>query len=545
MKRSPLAGKSPPPSMLINISELIRAYTEEKPDVEIESEKVTFGTSGYRGCSLKRSFNEWHILAISQAICEYREKEGIDGPLFLGVDTHALSEPAERSALEVFGARGVDVVLAEKDEFTPTPVISHAILNYNKGRKSRLGDGVVITPSHNPPSEGGFKYNGVNGGPADVEATGWIEARANEWLRKGVGRIKRESWDKVKKRARRYDYLTHYVEDLDNIIDMELVRKAHLGVDPLGGAGVHYWRRIADRYRLNLEVVSTEVDPTFRFMSVDWDGQIRMDPSSPDAMQRLIGLNGRFDVAVGCDTDHDRHGIVAKSVGLMPPNHYLAAAISYLFQHRPKWGPKVSVGKTIVSSSMIDRVAAGLGREIIEVPVGFKWFVKGLFDGTLGFAGEESAGASFLRKDGTVWTTDKDGIVSALLAAEMTAKEQKDPGEIYQGLTKKFGPFFYERVEAAATLEEKRKLKNFSVEKLAGCTIAGDPIEDALTKAPGNGALIGGVKVITSRGWFAARPSGTENLYKIYAESFSDEKHLKQMLQEAEALVSKALKEKS
>ncbi len=544
MKRSPYAGKIAPPSMWVDVPKLIRAYFEEKPDAGVESERVVFGTSGHRGSSLKRSFNEDHILAIAQAICEYRKGRGIDGPLFLGVDTHALSQPALESALEVLRGNGVDAVVSEGDEYTPTPVISHAILTYNRGRKRGLGDGIVITPSHNPPSEGGFKYNGTNGGPADVEATGWIEARANEWLEKGVDGIARVPIERAKREAKRRDFAEDYIEDLENVLDMEAVRQVRLGVDPLGGAGVHYWQKIADRYRLNLDVVSVEVDPTFRFMSVDWDGQIRMDPSSQDAMQRLIALKERFDVAVGCDTDHDRHGIVTRSVGLMPPNHYLAAAVSYLFEHRPGWSVKAGVGKTAVSSSMIDRVARSLGRQVCEVPVGFKWFVDGLFEGSLGFAGEESAGASFLRNDGTVWTTDKDGMVPALLAAEITAKMQKDPGMIYQDLTKQFGPFFYERVEASATVEEKKRLKLLSPQEVRGQALAGDLIQDVLTKAPGNGASLGGIKVITQRGWFAARPSGTENLYKIYAESFFSQQHVEQMIQEAQSLVDTVLKEK-
>ncbi len=542
MKRSPFAGKIAPPSMLVDVPKLIRAYFEEKPDPGAQSERVQFGTSGHRGSSLKRSFNEDHILAIAQAICEYRKERGIDGPLFLGVDTHALSLPAFESALEVLRGNGVDAVVSEGDEYTPTPVISHAILTYNRGKKKGLGDGIVITPSHNPPSEGGFKYNGTNGGPADVEATGWIEARANAWLEKGVDGIVRVPIERAKKEARKYDYAEGYIADLQNVLDMDAVRQVRLGVDPLGGAGVHYWQKIADRYQLDLDVVSLEVDPTFSFMSVDWDGQIRMDPSSADAMQRLIGLKDRYDVAVGCDTDHDRHGIVTKSVGLMPPNHYLAAAMSYLFEHRPRWGSDAGVGKTAVSSSMIDRVAEHLGRKVCEVPVGFKWFVQGLFEGSLGFAGEESAGASFLRKDGTVWTTDKDGIILALLAAEITAKKQKDPGMIYLELTKRFGPFFYQRVEAKATPEEKSKLKKLSADQVHRRMLAGDPIQEVLTKAPGNQAALGGIKVLTQRGWFAARPSGTENLYKIYAESYVDEEHVKHIVEEAQRLVSSVLR---
>ncbi len=542
MKRSPFAGKIAPPSMLVDVPKLIRAYFEEKPDPGTASERVQFGTSGHRGSSLKRSFNEDHILAIAQAICEYRKERGIDGPLFLGIDTHALSLPAFESALEVLRGNGVDAVVSEGDEYTPTPVISYAILTYNRGRKKGLGDGIVITPSHNPPSEGGFKYNGTNGGPADVEATGWIEARANAWLERGVDGIARVPFERAKREAKRHDYAESYVADLQNVLDMDAVRQVRLGVDPLGGAGVHYWQKIADRYQLDLDVVSVEVDPTFSFMSVDWDGQIRMDPSSADAMQRLIGLKDRFDVAVGCDTDHDRHGIVTKSVGLMPPNHYLAVAMSYLFEHRPRWGRDAGVGKTAVSSSMIDRVADHLGRRVCEVPVGFKWFVQGLFEGSLGFAGEESAGASFLRKDGTVWTTDKDGMILALLAAEITAKKQKDPGLIYQELTKQFGPFFYQRVEAKATAEEKSKLKQLSAKQVHGRMLAGDPIQEVLTKAPGNQAPLGGIKVLTQRGWFAARPSGTENLYKIYAESYAAEEHVEQIVEEAQRLVSSVLK---
>ncbi|MDP1608127.1 MAG: phosphoglucomutase (alpha-D-glucose-1,6-bisphosphate-dependent) [Chlamydiales bacterium] len=541
MKRSPLAGQLPNASSLIDVDQLINAYFAEKPDVASESERVIFGTSGHRGCCLKRSFNEDHILAITQAICEYRKKEGISGPLFLGIDTHALSRPALMSALEVLTGHGVDAVLANQDEYTPTPVISHAILQYNQGRKTGLSDGIVVTPSHNPPSEGGFKYNPPHGGPAEVQVTAWIEARANQWLQTGLQKIPRVPFEKAKQQARRFDYLSAYVADLEHILDMDAIRGVHIGVDPLGGAGVHYWQAIADRYGLNLEVVNKEVDPTFRFMTLDWDGQIRMDPSSADAMKRLIGLKDRFDVAVACDTDHDRHGIVTKSVGLMPSNHYLAVAADYLFRHRSGWNVDAAIGKTVVTSAMMDRIALGLKRSLYETPVGFKWFVQGLLQGQLGFAGEESAGASFLRKNGTVWTTDKDGIVPALLAAEITAKTQKDPGENYQDLTAQLGSFFYERKEASITPAEKKQFQK--IDQLAVDQLAGDPVEKVLTKAPGNGASIGGVKVITRRGWFAARPSGTEEIYKIYAESFSDPEHLQQILQEAEMLISQALKE--
>ena len=541
MEISPLAGKLADPSSLVNVPKLVAAYFFELPDPAAAEQRVSFGTSGHRGSAFKKSFNEHHILAITQAICDYRKKTRIEGPLFLGVDTHALSEPAWMSALEVLGANGVEIILAENDEYTPTPVISHAILVYNRGRKTDFADGIVVTPSHNPPSEGGFKYNSCNGGPADVQVTSWIEAKANEFLEKKLQGVKRISFEKACKAARRHNYLEAYVADLGHVIDMQQIQDLSLGVDPLGGAGVHYWKAIADRYRLNLQVVSTQVDPTFRFMSVDWDGQIRMDPSSSYAMQRLICLKDRFDIAFGCDTDHDRHGIVAKSVGLMPPNHYLSVAVFYLFQHRPQWSREAAVGKTLVSSSMIDRVAAKLGRKLYETPVGFKWFVKGLFDGSLGFGGEESAGASFLKKDGTVWTTDKDGIVPALLAAEITAKMKKDPGEIYQELTAQFGEPFYDRLEASATVAEKDLLKKMSPEQISSKELAGEKIQAVLTKAPGNGAPIGGLKVTTENGWFAARPSGTENIYKIYAESFRDKNHLHQILQEVKKLVSDAL----
>lgn len=544
MKMSPLAGKLPDGSLLIDPEKLISLYFSEKPNPSVAAERVSFGTSGHRGSSLRRSFNEDHILAISQAIFEYRKKEEISGPLFLGIDTHSLSRPALKSALEVLMANGVSVVLAEGDEYTPTPVISHAILRYNRGRKGGLADGIIITPSHNPPSEGGFKYNPPTGGPADVQATKWIEARANDFLENSLLGISRISYEKALKLVSYQNYSHDYVLDLEAVIDMKALKGLHIGVDPLGGAGVHYWGKIQERYQLNLEVVRKTVDPTFRFMSIDWDGQIRMDPSSSYAMQSLIGLKDRFDIAFACDTDHDRHGIVTKSQGLLPPNHYLAVCTSYLFKHRPYFPLKAAIGKTIVSSSMIDRVAESLGKKIYETPVGFKWFVEGLLKGELGFVGEESAGASFLRKDGSVWTTDKDGIIAALLAAEMTAKMEKDPGEMYRELTKEFGNFFYERREAKASHEEKKQLSQLSSDQVPFKKLADSPIQTILTHAPGNQAPIGGIKVVTEKGWFAARPSGTEDLYKIYAESFVSEKHLKIVLDEAEEMISKVLGEK-
>jgi phosphoglucomutase len=545
MAVSPFAGKPAEPSMLVNIPKLIKAYDTEIPDPSVPEQRVMFGTSGHRGSALEKSFNEWHILAITQSICLYREKQKIEGPLFLGMDTHALSIPAFRSALEVLAANGVDVMIAEKDEYTPTPVVSHAILTYNRGRKTGLADGVVITPSHNPPHDGGFKYNPPNGGPAERAVTDWIEAKANTFLESGLRGVKRIPVEKALSASttHRHDYLDAYVSDLGNVIDMDTIRgaKISLGVDPLGGAGVHYWKPIAERYRLNLSVVNEAVDPTFRFMTVDWDGQIRMDPSSPYAMQRLIGLKDRFDIAFGCDTDHDRHGVVTRSVGLLPPNHYLSVAVYYLFQHRPKWRTDAAVGKTVVSSQMIDRVTAKLGRKLYEVPVGFKWFVDGLLDGSLGFGGEESAGASFVRLDGSVWTTDKDGIAPALLAAEITARMGRDPGEIYRELTREFGEPIYDRVEASATPEQKKALERLSPEQVRFTDLAGEKIQTILSQAPGNGAPIGGLKVIAESGWFAARPSGTEDIYKIYAESFRGADHLCRILEEAQSLVSDAV----
>jgi phosphoglucomutase len=541
MKISPLAGKPANPDMLVNIPKLITAYYAEAPDPKVPAQRVAFGTSGHRGSAFNGSFNENHILAITQAICLYRKTQGTDGPLFLGIDTHALSVPASATALEVLAANDIAVMIAESDEYTPTPVISHAILTYNQGRKTGLADGIVITPSHNPPHDGGFKYNPASGGPADSVATDWIERRANEFLESRLNGIKRVTLAKALRAntTRRFDYITPYVQDLGSVVEMGEIQssKLHLGVDPLGGAGVHYWHRIAERYGLDLTVVNQEIDPTFRFMTVDWDGQIRMDPSSAYAMQRLIGLKDRFDLAFACDTDHDRHGIVVKSAGLLPPNHYLCAAIFYLFNHRPKWLPTAQIGKTIVSSQMINRVAANLGRKICEVPVGFKWFVDGLLDGSLTFGGEESAGASFARLNGAVWTTDKDGIVPCLLAAEMTARTGHDPGKLYRELTRKFGEPVYDRTEASASPEQKAALANLSSNGVKLSVLGGETIEAIITKAPGNGAPIGGLKVVTANGWFAARPSGTEDIYKIYSESFLGETHLRRIQGEAQVIV--------
>ncbi len=531
--------------MLVNVPRLISAYYTDRPDPAIREQRVSFGTSGHRGSSLTCAFNEDHILAITQAICSYRTRQGIDGPLFMGFDTHALSEPAFRSALEVLAANNVQALIAANDEYTPTPAVSHAILTYNRGRKQGLADGIVITPSHNPPEDGGFKYNPPHGGPAGSDVTGVIESGANRLLAEGLAGVKRVPYQQAlhASTTHRHDFLSAYVDDLENVIDVSSIRGAGLrvGVDPLGGAGVHYWGRIAERYGLNLTVTNVEVDPTFRFMSVDWDGRIRMDPSSPYAMQSLIGLKDKFDVAVACDTDHDRHGIVTKSVGLLPPNHYLAACIQYLFSHRPAWSRDAAVGKTVVSSSMIDRVAASLGRKLYEVPVGFKWFVEGLLNSSLGFVGEESAGATFLRMDGTVWTTDKDGIAAALLAAEMTASTGRDPGELYADLTKQFGETEYERIDAPANHDQKAALARLSAKQITATALAGEPIRQILTAAPGDGNPIGGVKVISDGGWFAARPSGTEEIYKIYAESFRGADHLRRIQDEAQSIVTDAL----
>ncbi len=542
---SPLAGKSAPAALLVDVPRLVTAYFALRPDPAEPAQRVAFGTSGHRGVSLEASFNEHHVLAITQAICENRRARGIDGPLYLGFDTHALSAPAYASALEVLAANGVEVAVAAGDEYTPTPAISHAILTHNRGRTAGLADGIVITPSHNPPDGGGFKYNPENGGPADTELTRAIETRANRLLETGLAEVRRIDFARARRAptTHAHDFLTAYVEDLGHVVDMDAIRgsAARVGVDPLGGAGVHYWARIAERHRLRLDVVDDTVDPTFRFMSVDWDGRIRMDPSSPDAMQRLLGLRDRYDVAFACDTDHDRHGIVTRGRGLLPSNHYLAVAIDYLYRHRPGWNATAGIGKTVVSSSMIDRVAARLARRIEETPVGFKWFAAGLGDGTIAFAGEESAGATFARFDGGAWTTDKDGIAPALLAAEITARTGRDPGECYAALESYLGAVFADRVEAPADAAQKRRLSSLSADRLGAADLAGDPITTILTRAPANGAPFGGVKVITAGGWFAARPSGTEDIYKIYAESFRDEAHLQRILADAQRIVDAAL----
>jgi len=545
MNVSPLAGNPPTPAMLVDIPKLVTAYYTKEPDYSVPEQRVAFGTSGHRGCAFDNTFNQWHVLAISQAICDYRKRQSIAGPLFLGIDTHALSAPACASALEVLAANGVDVMLAEHDEYTPTPAVSHAILNYNRGRTTGFADGIVITPSHNPPDNGGFKYNLPNGGPADSDVTGWVEARANEFLKNGLHGVHRILYEKALRAAttHRHNFLDAYVSDLGTVIDLDAIRSANIkmGVNPLGGAGVHYWGPIAERYSLNLTVVNEVVDPTFRFMTLDWDGRIRMDPSSSYAMRSLIDIKDRFDIAFACDTDHDRHGIVTSSTGLLPPNHYLSVAIFYLFQHRPKWSKDAAVGKTLVSSQMIDYVTAKLGRKLHEVPVGFKWFVDGLLDGSLGFGGEESAGASFVRFDGSVWTTDKDGIIPALLSAEITARMGRDPGEIYREIAGEFGNPVYDRVDAPATPAQKQRLSKLSPQQVSSVELAGEKILSILTRAPGNDAPIGGLKVITKSGWFAARPSGTEDIYKIYAESFRDDNHLQRIVVEAQSIVDKAL----
>jgi len=542
---SPLAGKRAPKSILVYVPKLLAAYADLKPDASVPAQRVAFGTSGHRGSSFERSFNECHVLAISQAICDYRNSKDIDGPLFIGTDTHALSQPAFDNALEVLAANGVDTMIAAGGEFTPTPAVSHAILVYNRGRKTGLADGIVITPSHNPPDNGGFKYNPPNGGPADTDITGWVQDRANALLEDGLKDVKRMPLAQARKAAttHTHDYLDAYVSDLGSIIDFDAIRGAgiRMGVDPLGGAGVHYWAPIAERYHLDLTVVSAEVDPQFGFMTVDWDGEIRMDPSSSYAMQRLIGLKDTYDVAFACDTDHDRHGIVTRSSGLMAPNHYLSVAIAYLFQNRPQWPTGTAVGKTVVSSQMIDRVARKLGRKLYEVPVGFKWFVGGLLESSLGFGGEESAGASFLRRDGTVWTTDKDGLVAGLLSAEITARMGRDPGVIYRELALELGESAFERIDAPATPEQKARLSTLSPQQVQSTDLAGEKIQSIHSHAPGNGAPLGGLKVIAENGWFAARPSGTENIYKIYAESFRGEDHLRRIKQEAQAIVDTAI----
>jgi phosphoglucomutase len=540
-----LAGQPAPANRLVDIPRLVTAYYSERPDPAVPAQRVAFGTSGHRGSSLELSFNEAHVLAISQAICTYRKQQGIAGPLFIGFDTHALSAPAFASALEVLAGNGVEVMIAAADEYTPTPAISHAILTYNRGRTTGLADGIVITPSHNPPDSGGFKYNPPDGGPADTQVTSWMEGRANELMAGASSGIVRIDYARARRAAttHAHDYVESYVNDLKSVIDMDVIRgsKVRLGVDPLGGAGVHYWGRIAERYKLDLRVVNDEVDPTFRFMTLDWDGKIRMDPSSSYAMQRLISLKDSYDVAFACDTDHDRHGIVTATSGLMPPNHYLSVAVDYLFANRPGWKANAAVGKTVVSSAMIDRVTARLGRRLYEVPVGFKWYVAGLLDGTLGFGGEESAGASFNRFDGQAWSTDKDGIAAALLSAEITARTGRDPGEAYRVLTRDLGEPFANRVDAAATPAQKKKLAKLDRGQIRSTDIAGDKIDQILTEAPGNHAAIGGVKVTSKSGWFAARPSGTENIYKIYAESFRDEDHLQRLLTDAQSVVDAAL----
>jgi phosphoglucomutase len=544
MPISPLAGKPAPKELLVDLTRLEQEYYERRPDLGNKNQLVSFGTSGHRGSPLNGSFTEAHILAITQAICDYRRSQGYDGPLHMGKDTHAVSGPAQRTALEVLAANRVETIIQRDDGFTPTPVISRAILVYNRNRKEHLTDGIVITPSHNPPADGGFKYNPPNGGPADTDVTRWVERRANELLRNGTG-IKRVPFAAAIKAdtTHQEDFVLPYVEDLRNVIDMDAIRSAglKLGVDPLGGAAEPYWEPINSVYRLDIAVANSTIDPTFSFMTVDHDGQIRMDPSSPYAMARLVELKDRYDVAFANDPDSDRHGIVTPSSGLMNPNHYLAVAIRYLLTHRPNWQAHVAVGKTLVSSSMIDRVVHQLGRSLCEVPVGFKWFVTGLFDGSLCFGGEESAGASFLRKDGAVWTTDKDGPIMDLLAAEITARTNKDPGELYQELTTEFGTPYYTRIDAPATPDQKARLQKLSPDAIANDTLAGEPITTKLTSAPGNGAPIGGLKVVTDRGWFAARPSGTENIYKIYAESFKDQSHLAAIVQEAQEIVTDAL----
>ena len=541
---SPLAGQLAPTSVLIDVDKLVAAYFSERPDPGVPAQRVAFGTSGHRGSAFDVSFNEWHVLAIAQAICDYRHRQGIAGPLFMGIDTHALSAPACASALEVLAANGVDVVLAAGDEFTPTPAISHAIVKHNRRGVGTRADGIVMTPSHNPPRDGGFKYNPPHGGPAGQDVTDAIQKAANGFLEGALHGVRRMSHAQALRAAttHRHDFLDNYVDDLDHVIDMDSIRtaKVRIGVDPMGGAGVHYWAAIAERWKIDLTVVSEQVDPTFGFMTLDWDGQIRMDPSSVYAMKRLIDIRDRFDVAFACDTDHDRHCIVT-APGLLAPNHFLAVAIDYLFRHRPQWSARAAVGKTVVSTQLIDRVAARLSRGLFEVPVGFKWFSQGLLDSSLGFAGEESAGAAFLRRDGTAWTTDKDGLIAALLAAEITARCGRDPGALYLELAGQLGQPVEDRVEAAATPEQKKRLAALSPNAIACTELAGEPVTGVLDRAPGNGAPIGGIKVSTEHGWFAARPSGTENIYKIYAESFHGSAQLQRILVQAQAIVDAAL----
>jgi phosphoglucomutase len=543
------AGLPAPRSALVDVAKLVTAYFAQRPEADVAAQRVAFGTSGHRGTAFECSFNEWHVLAITQAICDYRKAQGIDGPLYLGIDTHALSEPARVSSLEVLAANGVETLLSAGDDYTPTPAVSLAIVMHNRGRPLSggrgLADGILATPSHNPPRDGGFKYNPPHGGPAGQDVTAWIEAAANRYLAGRLAGVQRLDYAAALRAptTHRYDFRAAYIDELATVIDLEAIRAAgvRMGVDPLGGAGVHYWERIGERYGLDLTVVNDAVDPTFRFMTLDWDGQIRMDPSSVQAMQALIALRDRFDVAFGCDTDHDRHGIVTPSAGLMPSNHYLAVAIDYLFGNRPHWNTAAAVGKTVVSTQLIDRVAARQGRRLYEVPVGFKWFSAGLLDGSLGFGGEESAGASFLRQDGTVWTTDKDGIVAALLSAEITARTSRDPGALYATMTEELGRPFADRLEAAATPAQKRQLARLSPQQLGSASLAGEPVTLVSTTAPGNGAGIGGIKVSSASGWFAARPSGTENIYKIYAESFRDADHLQRLLAEAQQMVDTAI----
>ncbi len=541
----PLAGQPAPASVLIDVAALVAAYHADQPDPTVAAQRVAFGTSGHRGSALDRSFNEWHVLAMTQAICNHRKSQGISGPLFMGIDTHALSEPACASALQVLAANGVEVMLAAGDETTPTPAVSHAILGHNRGRDDRLADGIIVTPSHNPPRDGGFKYNPPHGGPAGTDITARIEAAANVLLEARLHGVQRIPHAQALQTAttHRHDYLSAYVGDLAGVIDMDVIRnaKVRMGVDPLGGAGVHYWAAIAERYGLDLTLVSDVVDPTFGFMTLDWDGKIRMDPSSKYAMQRLQSLKDRFDIAFACDTDHDRHGIVTPGAGLLAPDHYLAVAIDYLFQHRPQWTRQVAIGKTVVSTRLIDCLATRLGRALHEMPVGFKWFVDGLQAGSLGFCGEESAGAAFLRRDGTVWTTDKDGITAALLSAEITARTGHDPGALYESLAAEFGNPVADRVEAPATAKQKKRLAALTPPQISSAQLAGEKIDSLLDKAPGNGAPIGGIKVIAENGWFAARPSGTEDIYKIYAESFMGALHLQRILQDAQTIVDAAI----
>ena len=539
----PLAGKPVPASQLPNIPRLVTAYFTGKPDPAIAAQRVAFGTSGHRGTSLNLAFNESHILAVSQAVCDYRLAKNLTGPLFIGIDTHALAEPALASALEVFAANAVEVMIDANDGYTPTPAVSHAILTYNKGRESGLADGVVVTPSHNPPEDGGFKYNPPNGGPADTDITGAIERAANRYLENDLDGVKRMSYARARTApcVHRHDYITPYVADLANILDMEAIGASgvKIGIDPLGGAAVRYWQPIIERYRLNATLIRDEVDPTFRFMTLDWDGKIRMDCSSPFAMAQLIDMRDRFDVAFANDTDADRHGIVTRSSGLMNPNHFLAASIAFLFEHRPQWRRDSAIGKTIVSSAIIDRVAGKIGRKVVETPVGFKWFVDGLISGGFGFAGEESAGASFLRKDGSVWTTDKDGLIMGLLAAEITARTGRDPGQLFDTLTAELGKPFYARVDAPATAQQKSVFKTLTGEKLGIKELGGEKVTAVLSAAPGNNQPFGGIKVVADNGWFAARPSGTEDVYKVYAESFRSEAHLKQIQDEARSAIAR------